>query len=160
MAYAVVACSQCREPWAVELRHKTSTCPRCQKSVELARRTRLWQGDSPTEARQAIQTLRADMAGGREQVVALHDARPVPRHDSPIAAAAAKANAVINKSQKAETIALWLTRLQGDGSHEDHLEAMRQAGLDRDRAEKEITRMLAMDVLFEPRAGRYRCLEA
>lgn len=99
------------------------------------------------------------MAGGRQAVVALQDARPVPRHDSPRSAAAAKANAVVNKSQKADIIALWLTRLQGDGSHDDHVEAMREAGIDRERAEKEITRMLAMDVVFEPVPGRYRCLE-
>lgn len=160
MAYAVVACTQCKEPWAVELRHKTSSCPRCQKSVDLAKRTRLWQGDSPQDARRAIQTLRADLAGGREHVVALQDARPVPRHDSPVAAAAAKANAVVNKSQKAEAIALWLTRLVGDASHAQYLDALRMAGLDRERAEKEITRMLAMDVTYEPRAGHYRSLEA
>lgn len=93
-------------------------------------------------------------------MVALQDARPVPRHDSPVAAAAAKANAVVNKSQKAEAIALWLTRLLGDASHQDYHDAMRMAGLDVERAEKEITRMLAMDVIFEPRAGSYRSLEA
>lgn len=120
----------------------------------------MWQGESASEARQAIQTLRADMAGGRDQVVALQDNRPVPRHDSPVAAAAAKANAVINKSQKAETVALWLTRLMGDADHDTHLKALQMAGLTRDRAEQEIVRMLAMDVMFEPRAGTYRVLEA
>ena len=100
------------------------------------------------------------MAGGREAVIALQDNRPVPRYDTPVDAAAAKANAVVNKSQKAETVALWLTRLQETATHEDYLAALRKAGLDPDRAEKEITRMLAMDVIFEPTAGRYRCLES
>lgn len=85
---------------------------------------------------------------------------PLVQHDSAVDAAAAKANAVVNKSQKAELVALWLTRLQGPSSHNDHLAAMRKAGLDAERADKEIVRMLAMDVVFEPKAGVYQCLEA
>ena len=157
MAFAVVACSRCREPWAIDLRHKTVACPRCQTRVDVARRTRLWQGDDARSAAQAAASLRS--GDGAAQVHALADHRPVPRHDSPVDAAAAKANAVINKSQKAETIALWLTRLVGAASHDDHIAAMRQAGLASDRAEQEIVRMLATDVIYEPRAGHYQALE-
>ena len=155
--FAVVGCSSCRRPWVVDLRHATSTCPRCGVTADLERRAQLWQGEDARAAQQAAARLRA----GDDLVVvtALADRRPMPHHDSAVAAAAAKAASVINKSQKADLIALWLTRLTGEARHEDLLAAMEQAGLARDRAEQEVIRMLATDVMYEPRAGSYRVLE-
>lgn len=165
MAYAVVACSECDTAWAVDLRYKTSRCPRCPALVDLRRRKRFWQGDSPSDARQAAAALNTAIAQGRpvEEAAAAFDAladpRPVPRHDSAVDAAAAKAAVVVNKSQKAEVVALWLSRLQGDASEDDFVGAMHRAGVDRTRAEKELVRLLACDVVYEPVAGRYRALE-
>lgn len=141
----------------MELRHAKSRCPRCGRLAELKRRTRLWEGASAKDAQAAAARMRA---GESQSVVAtLQEDRPVPRHDDPIGAAAAQANAVTNQSQKAEAIALWLTRLMGDADHDAYIDAMTRAGLARQRAEKEMIRMLAMDIIFEPRAGHYRVLE-
>lgn len=160
--FAVVVCSQCRTAWAVELRHATSTCPSCRKKVELAHRTLLWQGDSALAAQFAV--AQAALATGPDPeraVAAVHalKQRPLPRHDSHVDAAAARAGGIINKSQRAEAVALWLTRLAGSPRHDDLLQALEKAGLEPARAETEITRMLAMDFLTEPKAGHYRAIE-
>jgi hypothetical protein len=158
--YAVVACSACRAPWAVELRHETASCPSCHAPVEVARRTRLWQGDDARQAQAAVAHHRAAMAGGLAAVQALAPRRPEPRHDSPADAAAAQASGLVNKSARAEAVALWMTRLVGLVPHRDLVDAMGKAGLDADRAEREVVRLLATDVMVEPKAGSYRVLDA
>ncbi len=105
---------------------------------------------------------RAAMAQGTTLAAAAITLRPaprVPRYDDPVDAAAAKARGTVNKSERAEQVMLWLTRLLGDAPHDDVIRSLRRAGLDGERAEKEVVRMLACDVIFEPRAGYYRHLE-
>lgn len=154
--FAAIPCP-CGEVWAAETRHARVTCPRCGKGAELAARKRLWQGDRAEDAAQAVAALRAQAAGAP----AIPPPAPrVARHDSLHDAAAAKANGIINRSDRAEAVALWMTRLAGQPSHDDLVQALQRAGLDRSRAEREIVRMLAMDYLMEPRAGSYRVLDA
>ncbi len=103
------------------------------------------------------------MATGQDPVVvaaALRGPEPLVRHDDPLDAAAAKARAVRNLSERAELLALWGTRLMDGLDHDILMEGLRRAGLPGDRAQKEIVRMLATDVIFEPRPGQYRHLDA
>lgn len=159
--FAVVACSACRAPWAVELRHETVSCPACHAPYEAAGRSRLWQGDDAREAQAAVAHHRAALAGGLAAVQALAPRRPEPRHDSPADAAAAQASGLANRSARAEAVALWMTRLRGGlVPHAELVEAMAKAGLDPVRAEREVVRLLATDVMVEPRAGHYRVLDA
>ena len=160
MRFAVLACSRCRQPWAAELRHATVACPGCNAAADTARKTRLWEGDSAAEAQRAVAHHRAELAGGGQAVAALLQARPAPRHDSPEEAAAAQALGIANKSQRAELVALWMTRLLGSAPHDRLLAALEHAGIDRKRAEAEVVRMLAMDILMEPRAGHYKVLDS
>jgi predicted RNA-binding Zn-ribbon protein involved in translation (DUF1610 family) len=158
--YAVVVCTACRAPWAVESRHTTASCPSCHAQVEVAARTRLWQGDDAREAQAAVGHHRAALAGGLAAVQRSTARRPEPRHDSATDAAAAQASGLANKSARAEAVALWMTRLVGQVTHCDLVEAMGKAGLDADRAEREVVRLLATDVMVEPKAGLYRVLDA
>jgi len=158
--WGVVACSACRQPWAVELRHAAVSCPSCGTAVDLADRVKLWQGDSAADARAAAAHHRAAMAGGLPAVQSLRPRRPEPKHDSPADAAAAQASGIVNKSARAEAVALWMTRLVGLVPHADLVAAMGKAGLDADRAEREVVRLLATDLMVEPRAGSYRVLDA
>lgn len=155
-----MACSACRQPWAVDLRHATASCPSCQASYDLAERRPLWQGDDARAAQAAVAHHRAAMAGGLAAVQALRPPKPAARHDSPADAAAAQAAGLVNLSARAEAVALWMTRLVGDVPHAGLIEAMAKAGLDPKRAEREVVRMLATDVLMEPKAGRYRLVDA
>lgn len=157
MRYAVLPCP-CGEAWAAELRHATVRCPRCGQAAETATRKRLWQGDDAAQARQAAAALRASAAGADPTRLAA-PARDV-RHDSAADAAAAQAARYANASRRAEQVALWLTRLQGGATHGELLDALAKAGLDPGRAEREVVRMLACDILTEPRAGTYRVLDA
>lgn len=154
MRFGVLSCT-CKEIWAVELRHAAVRCPQCRKSLDTTTRKPLWVGATAMEAAEAAGQFRAQAAGVPIPVRAI----ATPRHDSPAQAAAAQAIAVTNKSARAELVALWMTRLVGQPTHDDLREALEHAGLDRARAEREIMRMLAMDYLMEPRAGSYRVLE-
>lgn len=162
--FAVIACRRCREPWAVETRHAATACPRCSARNQLRKRVHLWEGDDAREAQAAAVHLRTEMAKGVAPGTALvtfqtAKKEEVPRHDSPVDAAAAKARALVNKSERADAVALWLTRLLGQAHHDTYLETLQKAGIDAVRAEKEIVRMLATDIIYEPLAGRYQTLE-
>ena len=159
MAFAVVACTACRQPWAVELRHATASCPKCNASYTLPDRKPLWHGDDGRAAQAAVAHHRAAMAGGLEATQALKPRRPGPKHDSPTDAAAAQAAGIVNLSARAEAVALWMTRLVGLATHGQLIEAMVKAGLDPARAEREVVRLLAMDLLMEPKAGHYRLVD-
>lgn len=164
MPFAVVACSSCKAPWAVDLRHAKVSCPRCRAPAELRKRRRLWEGGGAAEAQAAAAHLAAALSRGEpgdalQQVGALADDRPLPRHDSTVDAAAAKGRAVRNASARADEVAAWMTRLSGGSSHEELVAALCKAGLSADRAEREIVRMLATDVVFEPRPGQYQALD-
>jgi hypothetical protein len=153
--FLVVACHRCGSPWAVEARHAAARCPGCQARNEIAGRNPLWRGDDAQQARAVVASLRA---GDH----ALDNAGPpkLPRHDSVADAAAARALGIVNRSSRAEAVAFHLVRLRGQAPHDELVEAMLKAGLDPDRAEAEITRMLALDVILEPRAGRYAMVAA
>ena len=155
--FAVLACP-CGERWAAETRHAAVSCPRCGQAADLATRKRLWQGDGATEARAAAAALRAHAAGA--DPLLLEAAPREARHDSLADAAAAKARAITNRSDRAEAVALWLTRLAGQPTHAELVDALGKAGLDKARAEREVTRMLATDYLMEPRAGSYKVIGA
>lgn len=161
--YAVIACSACRMPWLIELRHATVSCPTCQTRVDVQRRRRLWEGADQQAARVAVGAHRAAMATGEDPATiakALEPEQPLVRHDDPLDAAAAQARQARNLSERADLLALWGTRLMEGLDHAILMEGLRRAGLPGDRAEKEIVRMLATDVIYEPRPGQYRHLEA
>ncbi len=157
MRYTVVSCPRCGDAWAAESRHATSACPRCRTSCDLRRTRPAWTGDDAREAQAAAAHTRA--AAQDAPVGILERPVPLPRHDSVLDAAASKAVGIANKSARAEAVALWLTRLAGGASRTDFVAALEKAGLDRDRSEAEVVRMLAMDILFEPKAGFYRVLQ-
>ena len=158
--FAVVACSSCHAAWAVELRHTQATCPNCRSTFALAERRHLWSGNDARDAQAAVAHHRAALAGGLAAVQALRPRRPEARHDSPADAAAAKAVGITNASARAEAVALWMTRLLGAVPHEDLVLAMGKAGIPAARAEKEVVRLLACDLMVEPKAGHYRVLDA
>src|SRR5688572_22498469 len=81
--FAVVACSACRQPWAVELRHAEASCPSCKATASLRERVHLWSGDDARDAQAAVARHRAALAGGPAAVAAvaaLAPRRPAPRH--------------------------------------------------------------------------------
>jgi len=157
VSYAVTACSGCAQPWAVDLRQASSSCPHCGARAELRSRRLLWQGDSPQAAQAAAASLRIPAGAGPLLTrLAERPAHSLPRHDSPLDAAAARGAGLTNKSERAEAVAEALTRLCGMVPHEDLLEALDRAAIPRARAEQEVVRMLAVDRMMEPRPGHYR----
>lgn len=128
--------------------------------MELRSRVHLWDGDQASAAQAAVAHHRAALAGGLQAVQLSQPRRPDARHDSPGDAAAAQAAGIVNKSARAEAVALWMTRLVGFVPHDELILALGKAGIPGERAEKEVVRMLATDLMLEPRAGHYRILDA
>ena len=159
MTFAVARCGSCREPWAADLRHATAHCPRCRQKADLRSQPLLWQGETAQEAQAAVASIRG---AGSPDIARLSErpAHALPRHDSPTDAAAARGAGIRNKSDRAEAVALALTRLSGAAAHDDLVAALEKSGLDRERSEAEVTRMLAADRMMEPKAGYYRFIEA
>jgi len=60
--FAVVTCSSCKKPWAIETRHDRVTCPRCGKSYGVGDRVLQWQGDDARGARVYIQAMNEEKA--------------------------------------------------------------------------------------------------
>lgn len=154
--FQVASCPRCGEPWATEARHTSASCPRCRTRCDLAALRAAWTGDDAREAQRAAAAARAARHGAPAPP---EPPERLPRHDSPGDAAAAQAQGIASKSGRAEAVALWMTRLAGGARHDELRLALQGAGLDLGRAEAEIVRMLACDVLFEPRAGFYRTLQ-
>jgi hypothetical protein len=156
--FAVAQCG-CGNAWAVELRHAQAACPRCGAGIALEKARIAWRGDSAVEAQVAVGQLRLRCDPRAEAAVASLRRASVPRHDSPVEAAAARGAGIANKSSRAELVALALSRLTGMAPHDDLVQALELAGLERRRADAEVVRMLAMDILLEPKAGHYRVVE-
>lgn len=55
--FAVVVCSDCHRPWAIELRHEKVTCARCGRTYTVADRRLVWQGDDARQAQAAIRGM-------------------------------------------------------------------------------------------------------
>ncbi|MHB8633430.1 MAG: hypothetical protein ACYDBQ_05600 [Thermoplasmatota archaeon] len=143
---AVVVCSGCRAPWAVELRHREAHCPSCRRACDLTTHVLEWRGSSLQEAQQEVARRRGPAPAPREA-----------RHDSTLDRAAAAGRRTVNHSRRAEAVAAALLA-EGEQPHGELVMTLTAAGLDRARAEREVSRMLACDYLTEPRAGRYRLL--
>lgn len=141
------------------MRQASASCPSCNTRCEPGTRRHLWRGESPQEAQAAAAQLRLPKgANATIQALAEPKARASPRHDSPVDAAAAQGSGITNKSERAAAVAKALCRLQGAVPHGELVAAFVKAGLEAERAEAEVVRMLATDVLIEPRAGAYRWL--
>jgi len=149
----VVACPGCGAVRAAEARHASSTCVRCGERHSHAAGRVLASGVPAAAAREIVARAAAPQGPA--------PAPRVDRHDDPLDAAAAKGRAIANRSARAEAVALWCCRLLGGAvRHAQLLDALQRAGLDADRAEQEVVRMLACDLLLEPRPGLYRLVEA
>lgn len=152
--YAAIVCQQCRRAWTIETRFEAVTCPRCTTRNEAASRRPIWAGDDPSQASQALLLHNGGPGAAAAVERPPSRARALP-HESPAHAAASAATGIVNRSDKAEAVARFLAG-RGAARHDDLLAALAAAGLDAGRAHAEVVRMLAMDVLMEPRPGVYR----
>lgn len=145
LSHLVLQCPRCGGANVCEAHHASRRCRRC---------------TAPLPASAIVLARCASAPEARARLVAMTSptpiARPVERHDSTVEAAAAKASAITNLSQRAEAAALWLARLGGTIRHEELIQAFLAAAIPQKRAQAEVVRLLATDILYEPRPGEYR----
>lgn len=152
--FAVVACSRCRRTLIVEEQRKQASCAHCSRSLDLANLKAFHRGDDLEEARAVMGRLNARMSGREEEYVRA-TAPPVPRaprHDDKLHAAAAAARKVKSEKDRVDAIA----RSLSDFAREDLAAAFALCQLPADRVDAHLARMLATQVVFEPRPLRYR----
>lgn len=128
-----------------EDRFETASCPHCQTRQELGKRSVLAHVSTAAEARAIL-----------VQPVAMTES--LPRHDSLVDAAASKAKGIRSKTRLAETALEWGCKLFRPLPHGQAIEILQAAGLDAERGEQEIRRLLVQDQIFEPKVGHYSWL--
>lgn len=153
--YLVVACPRCRRARVVEQGRKTAACAACDRPLALADLRAAYAGPSLEEAQQTAGMVNARLAGReREYVAAMVVGEPAraSRHDDRFSKAAAAARGVSSEKDRADAIA----RALEEFDEQDYGKAFETAGM-RDAA-RHLRRMLATQVVYEPRPGVFRAL--
>ncbi len=57
--YAVILCKFCKQPKITETKQKTTTCPRCNKTLNLAKTSFIFETNNISEAQQVIGQINA-----------------------------------------------------------------------------------------------------
>lgn len=152
--YLVVACPRCRRAKIVEQGRQQSTCALCSRTLALADLRPFAAAETLDEAQAAAGLVNARLSGReREFAQALVPLPPrLVRHDDRYAAASAAARRAVSEKDRVDAVA----RALSDFDEDDLARAFAEAGLAVARAEGHLQRMLATDVVFEPRPGRYK----
>lgn len=159
--YLVVACSRCRRARVVQQGRKSAPCAACGRSLDLPNLRAFHQGEDLGEAQNAAGLVNAKLAGReREFAAAFIPAAPREvKHDDAWHAAAAAARKAESESDRADAAARALSAQAEKGFTEDDFgRALALAGVPMQRAAHHLGRMVATQVVYEPRPGRYRAL--
>ena len=57
--YAVIICKYCKQPKITETKQKTTTCPRCGKTLQLSKISFIYESNNISEAQQIIGQINA-----------------------------------------------------------------------------------------------------
>lgn len=155
--YLVIACPRCRRSRVVEAGKKSTSCGSCGRALALADLRPLASAGTLEEAQHAAGLVNARLVGREREFLAslLPQEAPAARHDDPYDAAAAAARKASSESDRVDEVARALFARLGAFAEEDLEEAFHRAGIPAYRLESHLVRMLATNVLYEPRAGRY-----
>ena len=154
--FQVVACSRCRRARIVEQGRKQATCATCNRTLPLRDLRAFATTSSIEEAQSAVAVVNARLAGReRELAAAFVPTAPRPRgHEDRFAEAAAAARRFSAEKDRVDAIA----RALGAFAEADLARAFHVAGIPADKVGAHLARMVATDVVFEPRAGAYRAM--
>lgn len=166
MTFAVVACPYCRRAKTFEVGRKTTQCAHCMKTLKLEHLKVFHRSDDLAEVQRAAGELNARYSGlgatqefhrAMEAAEEARGAAPDDRGDpwAPVVRAARVQSAEV---PRADAIARALTERDGDWDDDLLAEAFAMAGLKPEKAEPHLKRMLATNVVYEPRPGRYRAV--
>lgn len=154
--YLVIACARCRRALVAESGRRQAACPSCGRAVVLADVRAFLSTDALDAAREAAGRLNARLAGREHEFAAafVPEAPPAVRHDDRFQAAAAAARRAMSEREKADAVA----RALGEFGEEDLARAFEDADLRSGKIGAHLARMVATEVVFEPRPGLYRAL--
>ena len=169
MKFGVVLCSRCKTARGVRLNTKTATCAKCQKRMDLKRTRILCKVETEREVALAVRKYNTKLKGGEE--IYARDMRIVNENKE-------QTRVVINETsdiytevvrklirirardERVVAAAQELYRYLGEFTGKDLYEVLKLLGFDKEEdCHKYIDKLIANDVIYEPKRGVYRCLE-
>jgi len=159
--YGVVACPSCRRAKVFELGTRTTACPLCGRRLDTSRLVTETAG-TVEQAQTLVGAVNARLAAATPAELASMtppDDAPAPASDALVAVVRATRSAN-GETARADAAARALSAALGTFTAPQWTEAVANAlgEAAATKAETHLRRMLAANVLFEPRPGVYRAL--
>lgn len=176
MRYGVVICTKCKTVQGVALRYQTAGCKRCGRRMRIKDMALFFETDSEKELAEGVGLINAERKGGKS--VYLDHLRRFESKtqlngetegDKIVEEVVKRDDGIVRKSdfgiaKKWKKVLLVMRELAGEKDFftEDGLRtALEEKGMseEKERVEEYIRRFLDTDVIYEPKAGRYKLLE-
>lgn len=165
MTFGVVACPYCRRAKTFEVGRKTTQCAHCSKTLKLEHLRVFHRSDDLAEVQRAAGEMNARYGGlgatqefHRAMEEATERVREAGLEKDPWAPILRASRVESAEVPRADAIARALTARDGEWDEDVLAEAFALAGLKAEKAEAHLKRMLATNVAYEPRPGRYRAI--
>lgn len=154
MTYGVVVCKRCRRAKAYEVGQRTTTCPTCGARLQVESLRTFYESDDEAAVREAIGRINARLAGEPEVMEGVLEGTLESFGDEAAPRVLPK-----GRPRDVEEVARELAGERGVFSETAFREALDSAGLDGAEADHHLARLVEMNVLYEPRPGRFRVLD-
>lgn len=168
MKFGVVLCPRCQTVRGTRLNAKTSTCARCGKRIDLKKARILCKVDTEKELASAVMEYGTKLKGGEdicaEDIGIVKEKKSQPHmildESSDVYAQVVK-NVIRIKGRDGKVVAVAkeLCHCLEEFTEEDFYEILKRIGLEKgEECRKYIDKLIAENVIYEPKNGVYRCL--
>lgn len=148
MKYGLIICPSCGKARGVETSRKTTSCP-CGRKVKLRKSMFKFETDSPRELADMVGQANEQLSAGKR----FRRRRP-KESDDPCVRVAQAAMALRDPVERGEAIARGLTDELGDFGVEELRRVL--AVLGANAPESLVRRLMAANIVYEVREGRYK----
>lgn len=170
MKFGVVLCPRCKTAKGIRLNAKTSRCSKCGKNIDLKKAQVLYRVSSERQLSKVVMEYNKKIMSGEE--IYLEDIKSIKqvkqkrtkgkeygKSPSIYEDVLSKLNVVSGRDEKIVCAAKELCNLKEEFTEDDFREILMGIGIDKeDDLRKYLTKLMANDVIYEPKSGIYRCL--
>jgi transcription elongation factor Elf1 len=170
MKFGVIQCPRCKRAKGIRTDSKTTKCPKCGRSIDVKKARILCSVDTEKELAFAVMEVNArlgdeegdyekeikDIKKGKEKTKLNHDKEPYEIYDEIVR----NLDRIKGRDEKIKAAAKELGRSLGEFTEKDFFEVLERIGFTEDEAiENYISKLIEDDVIFQPKNGKFRCLE-
>jgi DNA-directed RNA polymerase subunit RPC12/RpoP len=179
MKFGIIQCIKCGKAHGIALRSSTTTCPYCNKKLKIKPKTIKFQSNSESDLIHIIQEINNqvmsasihDLSNGCVGFVNVASGQaegsgpavaPEKKPYKPPANLKQLVESYKGQQeslQVIQTLAIDLGRISGEFNFEDLENIFGSCGFDVDKVEEYIKKLKDLDIIYEPREGRYRLLD-